>query len=462
MSRGRWVLAPCVAVGALLEPAPAEACGGFFAPQGVPAAVAGHHMVVSVAPGRTVLWDQIRYTGDPAEFAWVLPVKQGARVEVSRAAFFETLDALSGVRVLPPAVDCGGSSFGCNTTFSLGALDEGAGEGEPEPVEIVHQGTVGPYETVTLSSSVPGALGEWLLSHGYGIDASAAAVIDAYAAEGFDFIALRLLPGQGVAQMTPVRVIGGGDVLPLRMVSVGAPEETPIVLSIIGEGRYRVEGLQEVALQRGLLSWDFADGTTSYEPLRRAALAQNGGASFLTTSASIGFFRRDPFFVLYADRAVQNGESERCSAVFPDEGGLVQDPCPPGEPWDSPACGVVADGVDARRLGCEDLDDVAVALEGLHFDDVWLTRLEMVLPRSALVADLKLVASPSQTPVESSITASIAERAESACPAGTTPIARDDVDRPWPELLFGWGLCGLASLALRRRAQRRAASRIAC
>jgi hypothetical protein len=99
MTRTSW----CVLLGGLLTACSltvagdAHACGGCFAPAEPPTVVSGHRMVMSVSPSQSVLWDQIQYAGDPAEFAWVLPVKPGARVEASTAAFFEVLEAQTAV-----------------------------------------------------------------------------------------------------------------------------------------------------------------------------------------------------------------------------------------------------------------------------------------------------------------------------------------------------------------------------
>jgi hypothetical protein len=54
---------------------------------------------------------------------------------------------------------------------------------------------------------------------------------------------------------------------------------------------------------------------------------------------------------------------------------------------------------DARQLACGTIDDLAVALVGLHPADVWLTRLESNLPRAALATDLVLQASQDQTAI---------------------------------------------------------------
>ena len=96
-------------------------------------------------------------------------------------------------------------SGSASTSFAFGGADGRAAP--PPPVTVTHEGTVGPYDTVTLHANVPNALPGWLTANGYAIDPSVAPIIDAYTAEGFDFIALRLLPGAGVQQMKPVRVI---------------------------------------------------------------------------------------------------------------------------------------------------------------------------------------------------------------------------------------------------------------
>src|SRR5262249_41038969 len=160
----------------------------------------------------------------PKEFAWVLPVKPGAVLELSSDAWFETLEAATEIQVQAPPVQCGRGSFG----GGCGAQAEGLSDLAPKsgggnPVPVLHHGTVGPYETVTLETCTPGALHDWLDANGYAVDPASQPIIDKYVAEGFDFIALRLQPGAGIKQMKPVRVVppGAGVALPLRMVGVG-------------------------------------------------------------------------------------------------------------------------------------------------------------------------------------------------------------------------------------------------
>jgi hypothetical protein len=141
------LLAPALglaAIAPLVAPRDAAACGGCYHRESETEStvVTGHRMVLSVSTQQTVLWDQIQYQGDPTEFAWVLPVKPGARIELATDAWFETLDAATVVNVVSPPLDCApapGARDGCAS-----ANDSAAAEGGELPpgdaVTVVHQG----------------------------------------------------------------------------------------------------------------------------------------------------------------------------------------------------------------------------------------------------------------------------------------------------------------------------------
>src|SRR4051812_6953527 len=63
----------------------AAACGGCFHPSAEQGSsvITDHRMVLKVSTSETILWDQVSYAGSPSEFAWVLPVRAGAKVELS-------------------------------------------------------------------------------------------------------------------------------------------------------------------------------------------------------------------------------------------------------------------------------------------------------------------------------------------------------------------------------------------
>jgi len=496
-----------VLLGAAGLPSDAHACGGCFHEEDLPdnetTVVTGHRMTVAISPDHTVLWDQVEYAGNPADFAWVLPIRQGAYLELGTDAFFEILETATSTTVREPRQNCGGGTFGgndfgggdgsssgcCGSSFdsasASGGEFSGSGGGsngtdEPPAVEVVHQETVGPYETVTLSASVPGALPGWLTDHGYAIDSEIEPLIEDYVAEGFDFIALRLAPGAGVNQMSPVRVVSPGAVptLPLRMVAAGTGAEVAITLFVISEGRWQADNFDNLMLPANFLTWDFATASSNYSTLREELLLAQSGRVWLTTYARRGSLLEPvinptasganvayiaggatatTIAEAYVTQGYQNGESDpsvgsaRCIDTMLGYAGSdarVVDTCAPsGGGGDGGAggaagggggmgggdvggmgggavggagggggftggaggaggaipeqCGEVGDGeIDARDFACGPLDDLAVAMIGLHPRDVWLTRLEANLPRAALDQDLNLAAADSQDEVE--------------------------------------------------------------
>src|SRR5215831_20159766 len=88
----------------------AEACGGCFhetiVSSSADTVVTGHRMAFAISKNRTVLWDQIKFSGSPNEFGWVLPVKPGAYIEASTDAWFEALETVTKVTVASPQITC--------------------------------------------------------------------------------------------------------------------------------------------------------------------------------------------------------------------------------------------------------------------------------------------------------------------------------------------------------------------
>lgn len=506
------LIAPLAAITAagLFLASDADACGACVVPLTDPTVVTGHRMALSISPDQTVLWDQIQYSGDPAEFAWILPVKEGAKIEVASDAFFEALDAATTVQVIQPTVTCDQPfNFGCGSSLeSAGADFAGEGTGGPQ-VDILHRGTVGPYETYTLSTDTPGALNTWLTEHDYNIDPSQQPIIDAYVAEGFDFIAIRLLPEKGVREMKPVRVVtpGASPTLPLRMVAIGTGPTVAITLFVIAEGRWEAENFGNARVPTDLVAWDFVTNKSNYAELRKNTLAStNNGLSWLTAysiqgallqplqspipsfgfgfgNIQYGFDQNgnplDTVAEAYLNQGILNKEVDlnmvpvdtaACRDAFAlfeqdfaQSGAVVENPCPIGEPFDSPNCAATVDPgeIDARTFACDELTDLAVALAGSHPRDVWITRLEAELPREGLAKDLTLRAADikKQEPVSNYIQAKIAVNADSQCGDLVAP-------RVWPTrgfgsntgALIGLGLAGIALAGLTRRVSKTAAA----
>ena len=270
----------------------ARACGGCFHEETPPtpaqrSVVTDHRMAFALSRTQTVLWDQIRYAGDPREFAWVLPVRPGTVVELSRDEWFAALDVSTQPVISAPAYY--GRGYGCALTgcASAGSSEAATGGGGGD-VQLLSQSVIGPYERVTLRATDPHALEAWLSAHGFALPDTIKPTIDAYVEEGFDFVALRLRPDCGQRAMQPVRVVspGADPSLPLRMVAAGVGANVGITLFVIGEGRYEPQNFPVTAPDDTHLVWDRATNRSNYAELSQAAMARSNGHTWLVEYAN--------------------------------------------------------------------------------------------------------------------------------------------------------------------------------
>jgi MYXO-CTERM domain-containing protein len=234
---------------------------------------------------------------------------------------------------------------------------------------------VGPFETVTLSSTDPNALADWLTTHGYVIQPDFAPVVSAYIAEGFNFLALKLLPGKDVTSMKPVRVTtpGAGATLPLRMVAAGVGVTTPITLWILGEGRYQPANFPWFLITEQQLVWDFATSSSNYKALRQAGYDATNGRGWLVEAST-------PFSTYSI-----GGPLQQLAMYDPVNSGYGDDM-----------------GNGAQQAVMDDLQKLYGSIDQTA---LWLTRTRAELPRAALNTDLTLGAAATQLQVSGSLTA---------------------------------------------------------
>lgn len=360
----------------------AEACGGCFHVPAENTEVASHRMVLSVSQAQSTLYDQIAYSGVPSSFAWVLPVKGTVTIGLSSDALFAELDQLTQVTVSAPNLPC--PSCNASSGFSAGASGSSTGTG----VTVVAQMVVGPYETVQLSSADPTALTAWLTMHGYAIPTDVKPIIAAYVGEGFDFLALKLVPGMSVTAMKPVRVTtpGASPVLPLRMVAAGAGVTVPITLFVVGEGRYEPANLPWFTVDASKLVWDFATNSSNYKKLRQDGFTASAGKAWLIESAQ------------------PTSEPQITSDITQ----LVTI-----DPMHSGYADSMGNGAPKAAQ-----DDLATLFGGINASSLWITRLLAELPRTSLSTDLTLGAAASQMSVPNALAAAKYINAP-PCPCGT-------------------------------------------
>jgi hypothetical protein len=260
---------------------PAEACGGCFQPPSQSGdVITDEKMIFRVTPQATTLFDEIEYAGNPASFGWVLPIRGPVTVGLSSDLLFQALESATATTIIAPQIQpcaCACANGGTNAE-APGASGSSSGGGGG--VTVLSQQTVGPYDTVQLQSTDPNALNNWLAANGYVVPQGFQPTIAAYISEGFDFLALKLAPGQGVSAMRPVRVTtpGAGLSLPLRMVAAGTGATVGVTLWVVADGRYEPTNMPTFTIDPSEITWDFNTSSSNYASIRQLKEAEGANA----------------------------------------------------------------------------------------------------------------------------------------------------------------------------------------
>ena len=478
--RDSRVMGLFAALAIFAQPREADACGACYANSSESTVVNDHKMAFSIQKQQTVLWDQITYSGNPREFAYVIPAKPGTRIEPSSSAWFSALDVSTRPIIMAPPSAYGGGYGGdsdgrgcCSAVTSSDSFSAASSnDAQRENVQVVSQQVVGPYETVTIRSTDPDALQKWLVDHGYAIPQGSAPIIKSYVDAGLDFIALRLLPDKDVRSMDPIRIISPGTdiALPLRMMQIGAGAKVGITLYVVGEGRYHPASFPDVPIDFTKLFWDFGQSRSNYQELSQTAMAAENGRGFITEYAdkpSFDAYAQPPAAGAASNQGLASAYRSLCSTygeptLLPRDAGplgpLVDAAADAsddagdtdagaedaGEDADAGAVGTTPP--DAGRPAIEaTCDDLEVAVDGMALNDVWVTRLRANLPNAALADTLRLEASPVQAKLDNVHQSTV---------TGTIPTA--SVARLRASRTQGtYGLIALTALVLSRLMRRK-------
>ncbi len=373
----------------------ASACGGCFHPPAQTVTdITDERMLLSVSPTQTTLYDQIQYSGNPASFAWVLPIHGTVTVGLSADVLFDSIDAITATQINPPVPDCPAAPASCATPVLSGTAAPSAGGGDG--VTVTKQQNVGPYETVQLHATDASALNDWLVQNGFSLPAAVLPVIDAYVTEGFDFLAMKLLPDQGIQSMRPVRVTmpGASVSLPLRMASIGTGATVGITIWVVSDGRYQPQNFPFFHIEDSALIWDFSTNLSNYTTLRAENEAALGGKGWEIESA-ISVNEQ-----LISNVILSGGQYYGGGGVYAgptsDAG---EDYLPVGTPDDAGAedGGAADDGGTYESADQVREDDIAALFAGLSGPNVTVTRMRSDISHAAMTTDFVLQASPDQS-----------------------------------------------------------------
>jgi hypothetical protein len=328
-----------------------------------------------------VRWGSLRVQGTPTTFAWILPVRDGAYVDLASDAWLESLEAASAPRVIPPdpTPECG-----------LSAVPET--DGDPS-----HRATVAP-EGVEVAADRT-SLDASLAAHGLSLTSDLAPGIDAAAAAGLRFVVL-VFTGAPDVRTRAVRVVDdsppGASLSLLR----GAPTGTAVTAYATEPGAVRIGYASSLALDPSLLRWG-GMGTSTYAAATEALLLGSPGSWLVDTSAHEAAFDSvpvqggsavpaldDTYFARAAAYADATDAPAACSSAATAASTAdtpVAVACPAGAAARvdvTTACAeaVQAGEVDPSVFRCGGIsDDLALALSGMAPEQAWIMRARTVL-----------------------------------------------------------------------------------
>lgn len=275
LSVGLMVLA-----GAAGSPSRAEACGGTFcdqAPPGqqpMPVDQTGENVLFVMQAGWVEAHIQIQYQGDPARFAWVIPVPAKPKLSVGSQVLFTNLlnGSVPAFRTTTTFQFCGSedgssqsSGFGCGADSaaagdsSYGPGAGGAGGGNSNSPQVISREAVGNFQTLTLEPKDAKGMLDWLVANGYDADqADAEPILKDYIDRGYLFVALKLEPGAGVDEIHPLVVsyMGTEPCVPLKLTRIAAVEDMTVRTFFLGDQRVVPTGAyKHVQMNGARLDW---------------------------------------------------------------------------------------------------------------------------------------------------------------------------------------------------------------
>ena len=375
----------------------AAACGGCFRPPTESASdVTDERMLLSVSPLQTTLYDQIQYVGNPTSFAWVLPTHGTVDVGLSADVLFDSVSTLTQTQIQAPPLNCPipaacqyQNGFGGGANAAAGASADAAAPAAP--VTVIKAQNVGPYATVQLSTNGNAkALDDWLAQNGFDIPANVVPTLNAYVTEGFNFLAMKLLPDMGVQSMRPVRVTATGASLslPLRMAAIGTGPTVGITIWVVADGRYEPQNFPFFHIDDSQLVWDFSTSSSNYTTLRQQNEQALGGKGWEIESSL------DVDEQLISNVILNDGIYYGNGYPYPGgPGALTADAGADYLPLTGPDGGI-AESADQVRA-----DDLKTLFAGMAGPSVRITRIRSDISQAAMTKDFVLQASQDQSVV---------------------------------------------------------------
>jgi hypothetical protein len=264
----------------------AAACGGLFCQNSPVDQNAERIIFTQNRDGTVSAIIQIQYTGFAEDFSWILPIPNPITAEdievpeTAMTAFLELEQVTNPVFIPPATPDC--AQFDDGVVFESAAPS--AGEGG---VEIFASGEVGPFGFDVIGSEDPNALIIWLRDHQYMVTEQMEPLINVYVAERMVFLAMRLLPEQGVQDIQPIKVTYATErpMIPLRLTAVAANPDMAVLVWFYADKQAVPVNYAHMEIPDDELTF-FTFGGNNYRTLLGQKANEFGGQAFITEYAA--------------------------------------------------------------------------------------------------------------------------------------------------------------------------------
>jgi hypothetical protein len=350
----------------------AEACGCLSPPAVTEGDYAvnqsAEQIIFEVEPGWVTAHVLIKYAGDPAQFAWIVPVPEVPELAISPVSAFGILDKLTTPDVFVTTenicpisewkcayhepVYCGGEYEASGDGAGGGGVSAAdAGTAGGDPVTVINEQVVGDYQTVTFRASEAGAATQWLRDNGFIVNQTTSIYMESYVNQNMVFVAAKLVPGAGVKAIKPLRMRyrAAFPMVPLILTAVAAEPHLTVTTFIYSDKAFRPMGHPVVTINEDRLARD-SSGRSNYPQVLARTIDEAGG---------------DGFAIEYRGNPVTSNfnQNNSCCTTGYDWCNISDDnqcQCP-GAEIDANDCAATGDLVDGIKL----LDDLSTKYSAL-------------------------------------------------------------------------------------------------
>jgi hypothetical protein len=249
----------------------------------MPVDQSGENVLFVVKDNRVEAHVNIQYVGNPARFAWVVPMPRKPTITAGSQRLFDNLlqatvptfdvDSRGATNCRSRSLD--NDSVGCGlsssdessgeATFSPGREAAGGSGSNPTGPQVIARASVGSYETVTLDGGTADELSAWLKNNNYLMPETTTAFLKDYLEQKYVFVAVKLTAGADLNEIHPLVFTYEGDqpCVPLKLTAVAALEDMGVRTFFLGKDRFGPKNYKHVVVNDLLFDWTAASGGVS-------------------------------------------------------------------------------------------------------------------------------------------------------------------------------------------------------